>query len=292
MIKTSSFGLALMIFISSVALVFSTASCEPIPPLPLYVGGSGPGNYTMIQDALDNVTANGTIYVFPGTYHERLVITTPVHLIGDSNDNTILDGDNQEYVVILEFGNCTLSGFTITHSGRVFPNAGVYIKSNGNTVSGNILTDNFYGMRLETAKRNLISSNEIYRNLRCGVYFSRSSDNTLTGNIVSNHPVNGFGLYEFSNNNALLENVLSQNNYSGINIRESTNNRVMNNHFNGDGIGLHVPPPEYSTNMHGNVFSENRISLEEEQDSIVAIGSYYTVMLVIVFFFLWMKKKK
>jgi len=289
--KTSSFGIALMIFISSIALIFCTASCEPVAASPLYVGGSGPGNYTMIQDALDNATADGTIYVFPGTYHERLILTTPVHLIGNNKDSTVLDGDNQEYVVVLDAGDCTLSGFTITHSGRVFPKAGVYIKSNGNIVSGNILTDNFYGMRLETVRRNLISSNEIFRNLRCGVYFSRSSDNTLTGNIVSNHPVNGFGLYEFSNNNTLLENVLSQNNYSGINIRESTNNRVMNNHFNGDRIGLHVPPPEYSTNVQGNVFSENRISLEEEQDSIVAIGSYYTVLLIIVFFILWIKKK-
>jgi parallel beta-helix repeat protein len=291
MSKTKSFGLALMIFICSATMVFSSTSSETTAASPLYVGGSGPGNYTMIQDALENVTTNGTIHVFPGTYHERLILTAPVHLIGDNNDNTILDGNNQEYVVILEGGNCMLSGFTITHSGRVFPNAGVYIKSNGNTVSGNILTDNFYGMRLETAKRNLISSNEIYKNLRCGVYFSRSSDNTLRGNIVSIHPVNGFGLYEFSNNNTLLENVLSQNNYSGINIRESTNNRVMNNHFNGDGMGLHVPPPEYNTRVQGNVFSENRISLEEEQDSIVAIGSYYTIMLVIVFFILWIKKK-
>jgi parallel beta-helix repeat protein len=289
--KRGVIGLVFLILFSSVAIVFSSASNEPTTAAPLYVGGGGLGNYTTIQDALNNVSANGTIHVFPGTYHERLVLTTPAHLLGASKDSTVLDGDLQEYVVVLESGYCTLSGFTITHSGRTFPNAGVYIKSNGNTVSGNILTDNFYGMRLETAKRNLISSNEIYKNLRCGVYFSRSSDNTLRGNIVSTHPVNGFGLYEFSNNNTLLENVLSQNNYSGINIRESTNNRVINNHFNTDRMGLHVPPPEYNTKEQGNVFSGNQISLEEEQDSIVAIGSYYTIMLVIVFFILWIKKK-
>jgi len=291
MMKTGSMGLALMIFFSSVALIFSLGSCETTAASPLYVGGSGPGNYTVIQDALDNVTANGTIYVFPGTYHERLILTTPVHLIGGNKDSTVLNGDNQEYVVVLDADNCTLSGFTITHSGRVFPKAGVYIKSNGNTISGDILTDNYYGMRLETAQRNLISSNEIVRNLRCGVYFSRSSDNTLTGNIVSNHSYNGFGLYEFSNNNTLLENVLSQNNFSGINIRESTNNRVINNRFIGNRIGLHVPPPEYSTRVQGNVFTNNRISLEEEQDSIISIGAYYTVLLVIVFFLFWMWKK-
>jgi parallel beta-helix repeat protein len=287
MTKTGSLSLALMIFFSSVAFIFSSASCETTTASPLYVGGSGPGNYTMIQDALDNVTANGTIYVFPGTYHERLILTAPVHLIGANKDNTTLDGDNQEYVVTLESDNCTLSGFTITHSGRVFPEAGVFVKSDGNTISGNILTENFYGMRLETAQRNLISSNEIIHNLRCGVYFSRSSDNTLTSNIVSNHPVNGFGLFEFSNNNTLLENVLSQNNFSGINIQESTNNRVIDNRFNGNHIGLHVPPPKYDTHVQGNVFSGNHFSLEEEQDPIVAIGVYYAVLLIVIFFFLW-----
>ena len=36
----------------------------------LYVGGSGPGNYTKIQDALDNATEGDTVYVYSNTYYE------------------------------------------------------------------------------------------------------------------------------------------------------------------------------------------------------------------------------
>jgi parallel beta-helix repeat protein len=138
-------------------------------------------------------------------------------------------------------------------------------------------------MRLESTKNNTITSNVIIHNLRCGIYFSRASYNTLTGNIVSNHSFNGFGLYEFSNNNTLSENILSQNNFSGINIRDSMGNQVVANRIFEDRIGLHVPPPEYNTVVHGNVFSENRIDLQEERDPLIMIGSGYGVFLIVVF---------
>jgi nitrous oxidase accessory protein len=281
--KTRTLGVGILAFFYIFSFFFSSVTCEEITKPTLYVGGSGPGNYTLIQAALDNVTAGGTVYVFPGTYHERIVINKPIHLIGDNKDSTIIDGDNEEYVVSLSAGNSTLSGFTIMHSGRTFPEAGVYVKSDGNSISGNFLTDNFYGMRLESTKNNMITSNVIIYNLRCGIYFSRASDNILTGNIVSNHSFNGFGLYEFSNNNTLLENILSQNNFSGINIRDSMGNHVVDNRILGNRIGLHVPSPEYNIVVHGNVFSQNSIDLEEEQDPLIVIGSGYGVFIIVVF---------
>jgi parallel beta-helix repeat protein len=284
--KTRTLGVGILIFFCILSFIFSSGTCEEITKPTLYVGGSGVGNYTRIQDALNNITPGGTVYVFPGTYHEHIVITTSVHLIGDNKDSTIIDGDNEEYVVSLDAGNSTLSGFTIIHSGRTFPEAGVYVKSDKNIVSGNILTENYYGMRLESTKNNTITSNMIIHNLRCGIYFSRASDNILTGNIVSNHSFNGFGLYEFSNNNTLLENILSQNNFSGINIRDSMGNHVIDNRIFGDRIGLHIPPPEYNTVVHGNVFSENRIDLQEERDPLIMIGSGYGVLIIIVFLIL------
>jgi parallel beta-helix repeat protein len=282
--KTSILGVGILSFLIIISFLFSNARGEDNNAPTLYVGGSGPGNYTVIQDALDDISRGGTVYVYPGAYHEHLMISTSVHLLGDNKESTILDGDMDGYVVILEAGNTTLSGFTITHSGRTFPKAGVYVTSDRNVISGNILTENYYGMVLETTQYNTITSNEVLHNLRCGVYFSRASHNTLTGNIVSNHSFNGFGLYEFSNNNTIWENILSRNNYSGVNIRDSLNNRVFDNQFLGDRVGLHVPPPEYRTVFHGNVFTANHVDFEEEQDSLVMIGAGYSVLLILVFF--------
>ncbi len=36
----------------------------------LYVGGTGPNNYTRIQDAIDNASDGDTIFVYSGIYYE------------------------------------------------------------------------------------------------------------------------------------------------------------------------------------------------------------------------------
>lgn len=40
----------------------------------LYVGGSGKGNYTSIQDAINDAKDGYIIYVYPGYYNENIVI--------------------------------------------------------------------------------------------------------------------------------------------------------------------------------------------------------------------------
>ncbi len=42
----------------------------------LYVGGSGPSNYTKIQDAIDNSSDDDTVFVYHGVYLENLLIVT------------------------------------------------------------------------------------------------------------------------------------------------------------------------------------------------------------------------
>ena len=48
----------------------------------LYVGGSGPGNYTSIQDAIDNTSDGDTVYVYDESspYYELLIINKSIKL--------------------------------------------------------------------------------------------------------------------------------------------------------------------------------------------------------------------
>ena len=273
--------------------IFTVMVCpvkgEQVTTPVLYVGGNGPGNYSGVQDALDNVTAGGTVYVYPGTYHGRLIITTPVRLIGENKNSTIIYGDTTGFVLILDAGNSTISGFTITNSEKQFPFAGIYVTSDNNTITDAILTDNFYGMQLGYgASDNLIMNNTVFHNARCGIYFNHASQNHLIGNIVSDHPVNGFGLYEFSNNNRIMNNTFSGNRDTGVNIRESFDNQVLDNTFLQNKVGFHTPAPEYHTLGRDNKFAGNAQTLEEERDAFV----FTVVMFDILVFFVFLVFRK
>ncbi len=93
----------------------------------LYVGGSGEGNYTSIQEAINAASNGDTIFVYNGMYKENVVIDKSINLIGESIDETIIDGNRSNDVIRVEAGNVKIANFTIQYSGRKENMAGIYI---------------------------------------------------------------------------------------------------------------------------------------------------------------------
>lgn len=59
----------------------------------IYVDDEGDGDYTSIQDAVNNAVNGSTIYVYSGQYNESIVLSKKINLIGienelDSGDDT------------------------------------------------------------------------------------------------------------------------------------------------------------------------------------------------------------
>ena len=97
----------------------------------LYVGGSGEGNYSRIQDAIDNASNGDTVFVFDDSspYYENVNILRSIDLIGEDKNTTIIDGQNKTGfdTVLIARHNVTISGFTIQHCGTLAADGGIDI---------------------------------------------------------------------------------------------------------------------------------------------------------------------
>ena len=88
----------------------------------LYVGGLGPGNYTRIQDAIDDASDEDTVFVYDDSspYVENLIVNKSIELIGENRYTTVIDGDENEEdegdVIHIKANGVTVQGFTVQNS--------------------------------------------------------------------------------------------------------------------------------------------------------------------------------
>ena len=136
----------------------------------LYVGGTGPGNYTTIQDAIDNATRGDTIFVYKGTYYEPFQIRKSITLVGEHKNKTILQG-NSLISIYYPAENVTIRNFTI--QGRSY-GAGVLINGAVRVhIDENYIVNHGTGVLLLFAFQINISKNSI-SGCENGVYLFHS----------------------------------------------------------------------------------------------------------------------
>jgi len=83
----------------------------------LYVGGSGPNNFTSIQDAINAAEDGATIFVYDDSspYYENIIVDKTINLIGENTETTIINGNgNDTAIIIVKSDYVNISGFTIT----------------------------------------------------------------------------------------------------------------------------------------------------------------------------------
>ena len=198
----------------------------------LYVGGNGPGNYSNIQDAIDNASCGDTVYVYSGIYHENVSINKSINLFGEDKTKTIIDEGGfygNEDVINVSADEVTISGFSLTGSARYHDKAGIKIQSNHNTIYNNNIYDNERGIYiLNSSYNNKIYNNTISNNAYSGIYLYDSSNNILNGNtIVYTGP--GIDLLQSSHNIITGNKITSV--FVGIHLEKSSINAICNNYI-------------------------------------------------------------
>lgn len=265
----------------------------------LYVGGDGPGNYSMIQSAINNASNGDIVFVFNGIYHENIIVTKTIILIGEDKNTTIIDGNVTGDVVSIIADGVNISGFTVQNSGNtpmidagievhsdnnsIIENivahngdygVGIYLnESSNNHISNNIIYENGNeGIYLERSTYNLIQDNEIFSNGHCSIVASNSRFNTIVKNdMYENHDA-AVSLWPGSMYNEIAWNTIHGNPYSGMGIwEEADHNTIHNNHFyNNTQYGIKI------LDAKGNVICKNIISGSDK--GLILSFSYFTVI--------------
>ncbi len=249
-------------------LVFTSTLCASLAFVPTnlkattrFVGGTNPGNYTTIQEAINDSQSGDVVYVYNGTYHEHLIVDKSISLIGEERNTTIIDGDGSGDVVNVTSDWVNITGFTVKNSGPDGGDAGIELYHVQNCkVTNNTVTIDTYGIFLDSSANNTIY-NDTASHDRSGIVLFWSFDNTVIGNTLTPDSTNGIFLYS-SENNTIANNTSIDNGY-GIYFWFAINNTVAGNNISlstGTGILLFW---SYSNVLYHNNFINNSYHAED-----------------------------
>jgi len=244
-----------------------------------------PQNSLTIQGAINMANPNDTILVSAGNYPERLVISKPLHLLGASKENTVIDGQGMGTVVWVNSSNVEIRGFTVKdpdqYGWSIHVEKSNHVNITSNAISAGVDGD---GVNLFKANFTVISSNVFSNNLYAVNVTSSDSERILNnradvgdvigvqlldsrGSLVFNNTFSGgeYGLDLVSASfNNITRNVVREKSLAGILFSPespstppsqfSGNNTVVENTFEGNHFGVDMQNATLNTFYHNGFF--------------------------------------
>jgi len=201
----------------------------------LYVGGNGSGNYTKIQDAIDNASDGDTVFVYDDSspYYENLIVNKSVTLKGENKVTTVINGTTKEtHVLEINSDGVNISGFMI-QGNKDFIGISI-IESEQCIVDNNIINLNFFGVLIYNSSFIQILNNSILNSKHNGIYFINSNNCISNNNFVFENGLDGI-LAQDSSFIHITNNKIQNNSIKGVYLMVSNNCTVNNNSIFGNG---------------------------------------------------------
>ena len=220
------------VLITSLLLIFpmGTLGNYTIDGNILYVGGTGEGNYSTIQDAVFAARDGDTIFVYNGTYEESVYIGKKINMVGESERNVIIVAGIYGYGINISCNGVFIKNFSITGSSDL--NAGIVIHSNDCIIENcRIYENEWNGMSLQ-GNKNTIRNCEVFSNL-IGIEITGNENIMENCSIYRNNVAMEI---KYSGNNLIEKCNISDNRWGGISMTESSQNIVHDCVFHKNGI--------------------------------------------------------
>jgi parallel beta-helix repeat protein len=147
----------------------------------LYVGGNGTGNYTKIQDAIDDASDGDTVFVYNDSspYYAYLIVDKSISLIGEDRNSTVIETDG---VTVEETSNTTINGFTLT-SGYPYT-VNFFSCSDCTFTNNNVFSTTVWGIAITESNRINISNN-FFTGIGNSIYVFHSINCLIFNNIIT-----------------------------------------------------------------------------------------------------------
>jgi len=141
----------------------------------------------------------------------------------------------------------------------VIERSNVIVNGNGYTLQGSGLGTGFYW---ETDINNVTIQNMTIDEVSRGIQLVSSSNNTITGNKLTNIKFSGIEIKNSSNNNSIAGNQIDnnkENHFSrGIYIKSSSKNSIYDNNIKNSGYGIILEKSSLENSVHENTVTNNR----------------------------------
>jgi parallel beta-helix repeat protein/adhesin HecA-like repeat protein len=252
----------------------------------LYVGGSGPNNYTKIQDAINNAVEGDTVFVYDDSspYYEALQVDRSISLIGEGKLTTIIDGGTIQNASVLNISaeGVVVQGFTLQNSSAtewLDNDAGIIIIADNVLIKDNIIRDHHNGVQIGgwvlntsfEANHCLIEDNEITQNNYFGIMLIYGNYTTISHNRISSNTYGGICLSSYSNSNLITSNEIIENDGFGISLNYVTNNTVLQNNITGNRGGVYIMDSNKNSIQENNIYRNGLRNAWMYSDVIVAV---------------------
>ena len=162
-----------------------------------------------IDPSTANITTlNNVIYTFTDNINDSIVVERS-NIIIDGGGHVLQGSGSGKGFKICNISNVTIKNLSVKGFGY-----GVYFNSTSfNSIFGNNISSNNYGVWLEFSFNNIISGNNMTNNERLGIRLYHCFDNVLSENNISNNMYQGVQLH-LSSNTTLLGNAMNGNRYN------------------------------------------------------------------------------